>query len=88
MKNGNKRQNCIKDIFLSLSQVRQKVTLLVNNSSTTDREREMTRADKQEAQNKRVSVSTQRDEETEITKQYSNTGTVTDDILFSNFLTE
>ncbi len=77
-------------IFLLLSQVRQKVSLLVNNSSMTDREREMISAEEeeeqQEAQSRRVSVSTQTDEETEM-KQYSNTGTVTDDILFDKFLT-
>lgn len=33
-----------------------------------------------------VSVSTQTDEETAITKEYSNTGTVTDNILFSSYI--
>ncbi|KAL7399827.1 hypothetical protein ABVT39_002489 [Epinephelus coioides] len=70
---------------------RQKVTRLVNSSSMTDREREMIRVEEkeeqqEEAQNNRVSVSTQTDEDTAITKEYSNTGTVTNNILFSSYI--
>lgn len=42
--------------------------------------------EQQEAQNRSVSGSTQTDEEIRITKLYSNKATVTDDILFCNYI--